>query len=60
MLPKLILKKKETIVEESGERDEKLVKMGIRFTKSYYKKRYNLEDDDFEMNEDNKTDTKKT
>jgi len=57
--PKINLKKKETIVEESGERDEKLVKMGIRFTKSYYKKRYNLEDDDFEM-EDNSSPNKKT
>ena len=57
--PKINLKKKETIVEESGERDEKLTKMGIRFTKSYYKKRYNLEDDDFVM-EDNSAPEKKT
>jgi len=47
--PKFILKKKEAIIEESGERDERLHKVGVRFTKEYFKKRYNLEDEDFEL-----------
>jgi len=47
--PKFILKKKEAIIEESGERDERLHKVGVRFTKEYFKKRYNLEEEDFEL-----------
>lgn len=47
--PKIRLKKKEKIVDESEKRDEVLSKIGVRFTKEYFKKRYRLEDGDFEL-----------
>ena len=47
--PKIVLKKKEKIVDESEKRDEVLSKMGVKFTKEYFKKRYRLEEDDFEL-----------
>ena len=47
--PKIRLKKKEKIVDESERRDEVLSKIGVRFTKEYFKKRYRLEDSDFEL-----------
>ena len=47
--PKVVLKKKEKIVDESEKRDEVLSKMGVKFTKEYFKKRYRLEDEDFEL-----------
>lgn len=50
--PKIKLKKKEKIVDESEKRDEVLTKMGVRFTKEYFKKRYRLEDEDFELVEE--------
>jgi hypothetical protein len=40
--PKVKLVKKETIVYGSVERDERLRKMGVRFSKDYYMKKYNL------------------
>lgn len=51
--PKIVLKKKEKIVDESEKRDEVLSKMGVKFTKEYFKKRYRLEDEDFELEEKN-------
>ncbi|HMN49567.1 MAG TPA: DUF935 family protein [Ignavibacteriaceae bacterium] len=47
--PKIRLKKKEKIVDESEKRDEVLSKIGVKFTKEYFKKRYRLEDSDFEL-----------
>ena len=57
--PKIRLKKKEKIVDESEKRDEVLSKIGVRFTKEYFKKRYRLEDGDFDlMTRDEKRETK--
>ncbi|MBE0538851.1 MAG: DUF935 family protein [Ignavibacterium sp.] len=50
--PTFQLKKKEAIIVETAERDERLNKMGIQFTKKYYQKRYNLEEDDFDIVDD--------
>ncbi|MGB5895433.1 MAG: DUF935 family protein [Ignavibacteriaceae bacterium] len=50
--PTIKLRKKDTIVEESSDRDERLSKMGVVFTREYYKKRYNLEEEDFELVEE--------
>ncbi|MCK9282261.1 MAG: DUF935 domain-containing protein [Melioribacteraceae bacterium] len=47
--PHLRLLKKESIIEESSDRDIKLTQMGVRFTKDYYLKRYNLSDGDFSL-----------
>jgi len=44
------LKKKESIIESTIERDKILTSMGIKFTRDYYKKRYNLKENDFEKN----------
>ncbi|HSL85439.1 MAG TPA: DUF935 family protein, partial [Bacteroidales bacterium] len=49
--PKIILKKKDKMMEENHERDRVLRRMGVRFTKEYYKKRYKLNDEDFEVDE---------
>jgi len=46
-LPRMKLNKKEAIVEESADRDKILSEIGVRFTKDYFKKRYNLQDGDF-------------
>lgn len=48
--PTFQLKKKESMIVESAERDERLSKMGVRFAEKYYQKRYNLETDDFSLN----------
>lgn len=48
---KFKLNKKESIINASEERDKILTEMGIRFTKEYFKKRYNLSENDFEMEE---------
>jgi phage gp29-like protein len=45
--PTFYLKKKEVIIVETAERDERLNRMGIDFTDKYLMKRYNLESDDF-------------
>ncbi|MGD8307472.1 MAG: DUF935 family protein [Ignavibacteria bacterium] len=49
-LPRIKLNKKEAIVEESAERDKILSEIGVKFTKEYFKKRYNLGEGDFEIN----------
>lgn len=49
LMPRFRLKKKEKIIETTVERDEKLMRMGIRFKKEYYIKRYNLNEGEFEV-----------
>lgn len=49
LMPRFRLKKKEKIIETTVERDEKLMRMGIKFKKEYYMKRYNLNEEDFEV-----------
>jgi phage gp29-like protein len=39
----------ENLQNERAERDEKLKSQGVRFTKNYYIRTYNLEEDDFEI-----------
>ncbi|MDH7604729.1 MAG: DUF935 family protein [Melioribacter sp.] len=46
---KFKLNKKESIINASEKRDKILSEMGIKFTKEYFKKRYNLSDKDFEI-----------
>jgi len=48
--PRVKLNKKEAVVEESAERDKILSDIGVKFTKEYFKKRYNLSETDFELN----------
>ena len=48
-LPRIKLNKKEAIVEESAERDKILSEIGVKFTRDYFKKRYNLQEGDFEI-----------
>lgn len=40
---------KERITEESAKRDETLTKIGVKFNKDYFKKKYNLAEEDFEL-----------
>ncbi len=47
--PKFILYTEEVIDKELAQRDEILVRTGVKFTKNYYIKNYNLQDDDFEL-----------
>ncbi len=47
--PRIKLNKKEAIVEESAERDKLLSEIGVKFTRDYFKKRYNLQEGDFEI-----------
>ncbi|MBU2506392.1 MAG: DUF935 domain-containing protein [Bacteroidetes bacterium] len=47
--PKIKLQKKETVVIESENRDKILSEIGVKFTKEYFRKRYNLADTDFEI-----------
>jgi len=47
--PTIKLTKKEKVVEESAQRDKILNEIGIKFTKEYFMKRYNLSDNDFEL-----------
>lgn len=47
--PKIVLEKKEEIINTTVERDKILTEMGIRFNKEYFKKRYNLNENDFEL-----------
>lgn len=50
--PKFILYEPENVDKVIAERDEILVQgIGIKFTSEYIKKTYNLQDDDFEMND---------
>ena len=48
-LPRVKLNKKEAVVEESAERDKILSEIGVKFSKEYFMKRYNLGDGDFEI-----------
>lgn len=51
--PKFVLYDIEQVDKTIAERDQILVQgIGIKFTNEYIKKTYNLEDDDFEMKED--------
>lgn len=45
--PRLTLSKKQSVIEESVDRDKTLVDMGVKFSKEYYMKRYNLSESDF-------------
>jgi len=47
--PKIKLTKKEAIIVESEERDKILSEMGLKFSKEYFMKRYNLQENDFEI-----------
>ncbi len=47
--PRIKLNKKEAIIEQSAQRDKVLSEIGVKFTKEYFKKRYNLSDSDFEL-----------
>lgn len=49
-VPRVKLNKKEAVVEESADRDKILTDMGVKFTKEYFMKRYNLGDGDFSIN----------
>ena len=46
---KFKLNKKESIINASETRDRILSEMGIKFTKEYFMKRYNLSDKDFDL-----------
>ena len=50
--PRVKLNKKESVVEKSAERDKILSDIGVKFTKEYFKKRYNLSENDFELLKD--------
>ena len=50
--PRIKLVKKEAIVDESAERDKLLNEIGVKFTKEYFKKRYNLGEGDFEISKE--------
>jgi len=43
------LSKKEAITDETAERDKTLSEIGVKFSKEYFKKKYNLGDGDFEL-----------
>lgn len=45
--PRIKLTKKESVIEETVQRDKTLYDMGIRFSEEYYMKRYNLSEKDF-------------
>ena len=45
------LVKKEAITDETAERDKILTDIGIKFSKEYFMKKYNLGDEDFELSE---------
>ena len=47
--PRVKLNKKESVVPQSAERDKILKDMGVQFSKEYFKKRYNLNEGDFEL-----------
>ena len=48
-LPRVKLNKKEAVVEESAERDKLLSEIGVKFSKEYFMRRYNLGEGDFEI-----------
>ncbi|MEK6553159.1 MAG: hypothetical protein AABZ54_06890, partial [Bacteroidota bacterium] len=47
--PRIKLNKKEAVIEQSAERDKLLSEIGVKFSKEYFKKRYNLTDNDFNL-----------
>jgi phage gp29-like protein len=47
--PEFVFHEDEDIQGERAERDENLKTQGVGFTKIYYQRRYNLEEDEFEM-----------
>lgn len=49
--PRVKLNKKEAVADHTAERDKMLTEMGVKFTREYYKKRYNLADGDFVISE---------
>jgi phage gp29-like protein len=49
--PEFVWKEEEDIQTDRAERDEKLKNQGVRFNKIYYARRYNLEEDEFEVTE---------
>lgn len=59
-LPIFVLYREEEIDKELAERDEILTRTGIKFTKNYYIKNYNLKDDDFELTSNQNFAEKKT
>lgn len=52
--PKFILYDEESVDKVLAERDEILSRTGVKFSKKYIKKSYNLEDDDFDLSLDSK------
>ena len=44
------LNKNKAVVEEGAERDKLLSEIGLKFSKEYFMKRYNLGEEDFELN----------
>ena len=49
--PKIRLTLKDRVIEESAERDKMLTEMGVKFTKEYFMRRYNLSEGDFALND---------
>ena len=47
--PRIKLNKKEAVVEQTAERDKILNEIGVKFSKEYFMKRYNLAETDFEL-----------
>ena len=47
--PRVKLNKKESVVPQSAERDKILKEMGVQFSKEYFKKKYNLNEGDFDL-----------
>ena len=47
--PRVKLNKKESVVPQTAERDKILKDMGVQFSKEYFKKRYNLNEGDFDL-----------
>lgn len=47
--PKIRLTLKDSVIEESAERDKLLTEMGVKFSKEYFMKRYNLSEGDFNL-----------
>lgn len=49
--PKIRLTLKDRVIEESAERDKMLTEMGVKFSKEYFMRRYNLSEGDFVLND---------
>jgi len=49
--PKIKLNRKEKIIESTIDRDKILQEIGVKFTENYFKKRYNLTEEDFVLSE---------